>query len=115
MRLLFRTCVALLIALPLLAIAAIAMCLQDRPLVTANAQLTPHDMERARRVVNAQDPRRAGLDGLQTITIDEQDLVLALDYLAHRFGHAPRASRCGPAQPRCRRASSCRTTPLDAT
>ena len=87
MRLLLRTCVVLLIALPLLAIAAIAMCLQDRPLVAASAQLTPHDMERARRVVNAQDPRRAGLDGLQTITIEEQDLVLALDYVAHRFSH----------------------------
>lgn len=86
MRLLARTCVALLIALPLLAIAAIAMCLQDWPLVTGTTQLTAQDIERARRVMNAQDPRKAGLDGLQIIAIDEKDLGLALSYLAHRFG-----------------------------
>ena len=86
MRVLFRALVLLLVALPVLAIAVIAMCLQDQPLVSGITQLTPQDMERAKRVVSAQDPRKAGPDGLQTITIDERDLGLALNYLANRFG-----------------------------
>lgn len=85
MRLLVRSFVLQLVALPFLAIAAIALCFQDRPLVTDIAQLTPQDIERAKRIVNAQDPRKAGPGGLQTVTIDEQDLGLALNYLANRF------------------------------
>jgi len=86
MRFLVRAFLLLLVALPLLAIAAIAMCLQDRPLVTGIAQLTPQDIERAKRVVDAQDPRKASPDGLQTVAIDERDLGLALNYLANRLG-----------------------------
>jgi hypothetical protein len=86
MRLLFRAFVLLIVALPLLVIAAIAACLQDRPLVTGTAPLTPQDIERAKRIVNAQVPRRAGPDGLHTVAIDERDLGLALNYLAHRLG-----------------------------
>jgi hypothetical protein len=86
MRFLVRAFLLLLVALPLLAIAAIAMCLQDRPLVTGIAQLAPQDIERAKRVVDAQDPRKASPDGLQTVAIDERDLGLALNYLANRFG-----------------------------
>jgi len=83
---LFRALLLLLVGLPLLAVAAIAMCLQARPLVSETARLTASDVERARRVMDAQDPRKAGTDGLQTVTIDEQNLGLALNYLANRYG-----------------------------
>lgn len=86
MRFVFRAFILLLVALPFLAVAAIAMCFQSQPLVTGIAQLTPQDIERAKRVVTAQDPRKAGPDGLQTVAIDEQDLGLALNYLLSRFG-----------------------------
>ncbi len=87
MRLLVRALLLLLVAMPLLAIVAIAMSLQDQPLVTGVARLTPQDIDRAKRVVRAQDPRRAGPDGLQTVVIGERDLGLALNYLAGRHVH----------------------------
>lgn len=86
MRLLFRAFMLLVLALPFLAVAAIAMCLQDQPLVTGVVELTPRDIEQAKRVAMAQDPRKAGRDGLQTATLAEQDLALALNYLASRHG-----------------------------
>lgn len=86
MRLILRACLVLSAALPLLAIAAIALCLEDRPSVTGVAQLTAQDIERARRVLDAQDPRKAASDGVHVVTIDERDVGLALNYLANRHG-----------------------------
>jgi hypothetical protein len=86
MRFFLRSVVLLLVALPLLAFVALAMCLQDRPLVTRTVQLTAQDIERAKRIVRAQDPRKADRNGLQVVSIDERDLDLALNYLAHRLG-----------------------------
>jgi len=85
-RFLFRAFVLLVLALPFLAVAAIAMCLQDQPLVTGAVQLTPQDIEQAKRVAMAQGPRKAAKDGLHTATLAEQDLALALNYLVSRHG-----------------------------
>lgn len=85
MKLVLRGAALLLIALPFLAIAAVLMCLQDRPLVVRSVQLTPADIERAKRVIDSHDPRKASANGLQTVAIDERDLDLALNYLASRL------------------------------
>jgi len=86
MRFLLRLVLLLFAALPFVALAAIALCLEDHPLVADAAQLTPQDIDRAKRIVRAQDPRKAGRDGLHNVSIDERDLGLALNYLAERFG-----------------------------
>jgi len=85
MQFLFRT-LLLFVALLALTIAAIALVLEQRPSVTGIARLTAQDIERAKRIVESRDPRKAGPDGLQTVTIDEQDVGLALSYLANRYG-----------------------------
>jgi hypothetical protein len=69
-------------------VAVIAMSLQDRPLVPRSAQLTPQDIERAKRVVDRHDPRKAGPGRLQSLTLDEGDLNLALNYAVNRLGNA---------------------------
>jgi hypothetical protein len=86
LKVLFRALVLLLVALPLLGVAAVAMCFQDRPRVVREVQLTAQDIERAKRIVDAQDPRKAGPDGLQTVAIDARDFDLTLNYLASRLG-----------------------------
>jgi hypothetical protein len=88
MRLLLRIFVVLIAALPFLAVAAIAMSLQNQPLVAGSAILTAQDIERAKRIVDAQDLRKEGRGGTQTVSIDERDLNVALAYLADRFGRA---------------------------
>ena len=85
MKLVFRSLALVLIAAPFLAIAAVLMCFQDRPLVVRSVHLTPADIERAKRVLDSHDPRKAGADGMQTVAIDERDLDAALNYLASRL------------------------------
>ena len=86
MRLLLRAIVVLFIALPIVAVALLALALQNRPLVSETAQLTPDDIARAKRVLQANDPRKAGRSGARTIAIDEEDLALAVNYLAGQVG-----------------------------
>lgn len=87
MKILFRALVVFVVALPFLAIAAVLLCLQDRPLVSTSVQLTPQDIEKAKRILDAHDPRKAGRDGLQAVTIDQRDLETTLNYIASRIGH----------------------------
>ncbi len=87
LKFLLRAFALFLIALPFLAIAAVLMCFQDRPLVTRSVQLTPQDIETAKRVIDAHDPRKAGPGGMHTVAIDERDLDLALNYVASRLGY----------------------------
>jgi hypothetical protein len=87
LKVLFRAFVVLVVALPLLAIAAALMCFQDRPLVSRSVQLTPQDIEKAKRIIDEHDPRNSGPDGLQTVAIDQRDLETTLNYVASRLGH----------------------------
>lgn len=86
MRLLTRAAVLLLAALPVAAVAVLALALQSRPLVSGDAQLTVDDIERAKRVLGSGRSRAAADSGHRTVSIDEQDLALAVNYLAHEFG-----------------------------
>lgn len=74
------------VALLFAASSALTLCLQERPLVAGAVQLTPADVERAKGVISRQIPRQAGQDGLSSLTIDEGELAVALNYLAHRAG-----------------------------
>ncbi len=87
MKVLLRAFVILIVALPFLAIAAVLMCLQDRPLVSRSSQLTPQDIEKAKRILDEHDPRKSGPDRLQIVAIEERDLETTLSYLASRVGH----------------------------
>ena len=87
MKVLLRALVVLIVGLPLLAIAIVLMCFQDRPLVSTTVQLTPYDIEKAKRILDEHDPRKAGRDGLQTVTIDQRDVETTLNYIASRIGH----------------------------
>ena len=86
MRFLLRALMLLLVALPIAAIALLMVSLQNRPLVSGVAQLTPDDIERAKRVVKTQDPRSAAGSERRTVSIDEEDLALAVNYLVNHFG-----------------------------
>jgi hypothetical protein len=86
MRLVVRAFAVLVVALPIVAIVLLALALQDRPLVPATAQLAPEDIARAKKVLRAHDPRRAAGGGARVIALDEEDLTLALNYLAGQVG-----------------------------
>jgi hypothetical protein len=87
MKLLLRAFVVALCALPVLAIAAVWLCFEDRPSIVRGVRITPQDIDRARRIIDEQNPREAGAGGRRTVVISEQELDLILNYAAYRFGH----------------------------
>jgi len=81
-----RTFVLLVIALPVLAVGSVWLCFQDKPSVVREVRLTPQDIERAKRVINQNDPRKFKSDGPRTVAISEKDIDLMLNYAAGRLG-----------------------------
>jgi hypothetical protein len=86
LKVLFRTFLLLLAAIPVAAIALVVLCFEDRPLVVRDVQLTAQDVEKAKRILDEHEARRAGPGGLRTVTIDQKDLDVALNYMANRWG-----------------------------
>ncbi len=75
-----------LVAVPLMLAAAVFLCFEDRPSVSRSAELTPAHIERAKRVLEAHDPRGLGGGGVRELRLGVAELDLAANYLAHRYG-----------------------------
>lgn len=76
----------LLILIPFLALAsAIFSSIENRPLVTGIAKVTPVHIERARHILLQNDPRKMTAGIQRTLDIREQDLDLAVNYLANNY------------------------------
>ena len=75
-----------LVGLPLALAAALYLAVEDQPLVERSAQFTPAHIERAKRIVEKNDPRKMKAGVLRTITLSQEELDLALNYLAGRYG-----------------------------
>lgn len=87
MKILSRTLISLALAMPVLAIAAVWLCFEDRPSVVRAVRLTPQDIEHARRLIDRQDARSVGAGGRRTAVVSEQELDLMLNYAASRLGN----------------------------
>ena len=61
--------------------------IDSTPLLSVTARLTPAHIERAKRLLDRNDPRTLRPGVLRTITVSEEDLDLAVNYLANRFGN----------------------------
>lgn len=72
--------------LPLVLVAVVFfMSVQDQPLVERTADITPANIERAKRILERNDPRHMKPGTLRTITVDQEDLDLAVNYAARRY------------------------------
>lgn len=87
MRRLLRLLLLLLLAVPLMLAALALLALDDSPLVTSELAFTPAHIERAKRILARNDPRRMRPGVLRTVVISQEDLDLAANYLAGRFAH----------------------------
>ena len=85
-----RFAVALLVLLPLLALLlgllSLFLCVQDTPLVSPGAALTPAHIDRAVRLFKQNDPRQQRPGVLRSISVSQEDVSLAANYAAQRFG-----------------------------
>lgn len=85
MRWLLRCALVLLLAPPLLVIAVVALAIDDQPVLTRQAALTPAAVGRARWLLARNDPRYMRPGVLRTIVVSQEDLDLATNYLANRY------------------------------
>ena len=104
MRLIFKTFLILpllaIIGVPLAAVAVVLLAFDAQPLLTRTAEIKPENIARARRIIERNDPRKMKPGTLRGIVIGNEDLDLALNYLANRYarGSAQVVLREGGAQ-----------------
>ncbi|MEK7249592.1 MAG: hypothetical protein AAB209_04135, partial [Bacteroidota bacterium] len=85
MRLIFRLILLFLFLVPLALVGAVFLAVDDQPRVHRTAEVTPANIERARRILDRNDPRKLQSGVRRTITISQQDFDLAANYLANRY------------------------------
>ncbi len=85
MRLFFRLFLLLIVCLPLALAGLLYLALDTRPSVNRAAEITPPNIERAKRILDQNDPRRLKPGARRTIVIAEGDLDLAANYLARQY------------------------------
>jgi hypothetical protein len=89
----------LVLALALVLVGAVFLALEDRPLVARPAALGPAQIERAKRILDDNDPRRLKAGARRTVSLSQQDVDLLANYFASRYarGGAQIALRPGVA------------------
>ena len=82
-----RLALLLLVGVPLLIVAVVYLALDKEPLVASQVVFTPDNIERAKRLLDRNDPRKMRAGALRTIAIGQQDLDLAVNYAASTYAH----------------------------
>ena len=85
MRLLFKLLVALIIILPVALVALIYIAVDTQPSINRAAEVTPASIERAKRILDQNDPRKLKSGTRRTISVSEKDLDDAANYLARQY------------------------------
>ena len=91
MRLIFKTFLILLllaiIGLPLAIVGMAFFAIDDAPLLTRAAEIKPENIARAKRIIERNDPRKMKPGTLRGIVVGNEDLDLAVNYLAQQFAN----------------------------
>lgn len=87
MRSLTRILTILSFVLPLAAVVAIYLAVDLQPTVRRASEITPASIQRARQILEQNDPRKAASRTRQSLTINQQELDLAANYLAHFYAN----------------------------
>ena len=91
MRSFLRTFFWLILAVLLTLIGLTFFALEDQPRMQRTAEFTPENIERARRTLDQNDPRKMQPGVLRTLSVRQEDADLAVNYLANHYG---RGSAC---------------------
>jgi hypothetical protein len=86
MRFFFKLILLILFGLPLTLAAAVFLAVDTQPTIERAAEVTPSSIERAKRILGQNDPRKLKPGERRTVTVSSGDLDLAANYLAHRYG-----------------------------
>ena len=85
MRLLLRLILLLIVIIPVTLVGALFLALDNHPALDRTAEVTPQNIERARRLLEQNDPRKLQSGTRRTVILTEKDADLAANYLMHRY------------------------------
>lgn len=89
-RFLLSILVLVLVGVPFALVAGALLCFEDQPALRRTAEFTPQHVERARRILARHDPRKMKGDGPRSVEVTGEELDLAANYLANRYGGSAR-------------------------
>ena len=92
-RLLIRLTLLAVLLVPACAAVAAYLAFDRRPTVERAAEFTPDHVERAKRILESNDPRRMSTGAVRTVVVTAGDGDLALNYLAHRYAEGSAEAR----------------------
>ena len=96
LRVLFRLSLLAVLLLPIFMGLAVFLALDRRPAIARAAEFTPAHVERAKRILDSNDPRRLRTGSVRTVAVSAADADLALNYLAQRYGDGGAEARFSP-------------------
>jgi uncharacterized protein YfiM (DUF2279 family) len=85
MRFLFKLILFLIFALPLILAGVVYLAIDTEPNINRAAEITPASIERAKRILEQNDPRKLKSGARRTISVGASDLDLAANYLARQY------------------------------
>lgn len=85
MRFLFKLILVTIAALPLALGAIVYLAFDSAPRIQRTADITPSSIERAKRILDQNDPRKLKPGARRTISVGEGDFDLAANYLARQY------------------------------
>src|ERR671911_148192 len=74
-------------AVPLVVATALLLAVDRHPIVNRTAEITPESIGRAKRIFDANDPRRLRTGARRTISLSQRDLDSAANYLAKQYAN----------------------------
>ncbi|HEV8724424.1 MAG TPA: hypothetical protein VGW77_27720 [Candidatus Binatia bacterium] len=75
----------LILALPLAFAGVVYLAVDSAPNINRAAEITPSNIERAKRILDQNDPRKLKPGVRRTISVSQNDLDLAANYLARQY------------------------------
>jgi hypothetical protein len=88
MRVFFKLLFLLILIAPLALIGTALLVVDTQPSVSRAAEVTPGSIERAKRILDQNDPRKLKSGARRTVVISQGDLDLAANYLANQYARA---------------------------
>ncbi len=85
MRFLLKLLLTIIIILPIVLGAIIYLAIDTSPSINRAADITPESIERAKRILDQNDPRKLKPGVRRTISVRENDLDHAANYLARQY------------------------------
>jgi hypothetical protein len=87
MRFVLKLFLIIAVAVPLAAASVLYLAIDLEPTVRRAAEITPSNIERAKQVLDQNDPRKLRTGSRRSITFNQQDLDVAANYLAHFYAN----------------------------